>query len=168
MKIREYRVTDNEGIFQLFYDTVHTVNAKDYTKEQLDVWARKDVDISSWCVPFLTDYAVVMEDENRIVGFGNIMEDENRIVGFGNITDSGYIDRLFTHRKAQGKGVGGRISDCLEQHAWTHGVTKITVYASITARPFFEKRGYSLVRENDVRRGNETLINYLMEKNLAQ
>lgn len=39
MVIREYQPLDCEILAELFYNTVHTVNAKDYTKEQLDVWA---------------------------------------------------------------------------------------------------------------------------------
>ncbi len=34
--------------FSLAYNTVHTVNAKDYTKEQLDVWATGIVDLEKW------------------------------------------------------------------------------------------------------------------------
>lgn len=30
---------DCEEISILFYETVHTVNAKDYSRQQLDVWA---------------------------------------------------------------------------------------------------------------------------------
>ncbi len=33
IKLREYKTTDNEQLEQLFYNTVHSVNAKDYTKE---------------------------------------------------------------------------------------------------------------------------------------
>lgn len=33
MIIREYQPTDCEEIAQLFYNTIHTINAKDYTKE---------------------------------------------------------------------------------------------------------------------------------------
>ena len=33
---------------ELFYQTVHSVNAKDYTKEQLDAWAIGEVDLQAW------------------------------------------------------------------------------------------------------------------------
>lgn len=38
MLIREYQSSDCKELVELFYNTVHTVNAKDYTKEQLNVW----------------------------------------------------------------------------------------------------------------------------------
>ncbi len=35
MLIREYQKSDCKELTELFYNTVHTVNAKDYTKEHL-------------------------------------------------------------------------------------------------------------------------------------
>jgi len=40
MIIRKYQPSDCKELTELFYNTVHIVNAKDYTKEQLDVWAQ--------------------------------------------------------------------------------------------------------------------------------
>lgn len=37
-------------------------------------------------------------------------------------------------------------------------------HASITARPFFEKRGYRVIREQLVERRGEKLKNFVMEK----
>lgn len=37
--IRSYRSTDVEEMAQLFYHTVHHVNAADYTPGQLQAWA---------------------------------------------------------------------------------------------------------------------------------
>ena len=36
---------DCKTLTELFYHTVHTVNAKDYTEEQLNVWATKQMDL---------------------------------------------------------------------------------------------------------------------------
>ena len=41
--------------------------------------------------------------------------------------------------------------------------TKIITHASITAKPFFEKRGYSVVTEQFVERSGVFLKNYIME-----
>lgn len=45
MFIRNYESTDCKELAELFYNTVHTINAKDYTKEQLDAWASGQVDL---------------------------------------------------------------------------------------------------------------------------
>ncbi|MBC5997650.1 GNAT family N-acetyltransferase [Romboutsia ilealis] len=39
MEIREYKTSDCNEIADLFYNTVHYINSKDYTEEQLNVWA---------------------------------------------------------------------------------------------------------------------------------
>ena len=48
------------------------------------------------------------------------------------------------HKDFQNQGVATAICDELEQHAKKFGLQKISVHASITAKPFFEGRGYVL------------------------
>ena len=72
MNIRKYQLSDCKEIADLFYNTVHTVNAEDYTKEQLDVWADGNVDLVDWNNSFLEHYTVVATDNGIIVGFGDI------------------------------------------------------------------------------------------------
>ena len=47
MVIRRYKSLDCKVLAELFYNTVHIVNAKDYTKdytkEQLDVWQQEQL-----------------------------------------------------------------------------------------------------------------------------
>ena len=73
---------------------------------------------------------------------------------------------LYVHRDRQNQGIGTALAAALEQEAHARGWRAIRTYASLTARPFFEGRGYSVVRENTaVRRGVE-LKNFLVEKPL--
>ena len=48
MIIRKYQPSDCKELTELFYNTVHNVNARDYTKEQLNVWATGQVDLEKW------------------------------------------------------------------------------------------------------------------------
>lgn len=41
MTLREYLPEDIEQILKLFYNTVHMVNAADYSPAQLDAWRPK-------------------------------------------------------------------------------------------------------------------------------
>ncbi len=148
MIIRMYQASDCKELTNLFYNTVHSVNAKDYTKEQLDVWATGTVDLKEWDKSFTEHYTVVAIDNNIIVGFGDIDK-------------TGYLDRLYVHADYQGKGVATAICNRLEQAVQG----KITTHASITAKPFFEKRGYKVVKEQQVERQGIYLINFCMEKN---
>lgn len=148
MEIREYQTNDCKELAELFYNTVHFINEKDYTKEQLNVWATGDIDIDAWNQSFLNHYTLVATDKNIIVGFGDI-------------DHTGYLDRLYVHKDYQGLGIATALCDRLEKK---FKAEKITVHASITAKPFFEKRGYRVIKEQEVIRQNVRLINYIMEK----
>ena len=65
------------------------------------------------------------------------------------------------HKDFQVQGVASAICERLEAIITTD---KITTHASITAKPFFEKRGYRVVKEQQVIRNAVCLTNYLMEK----
>lgn len=147
MFIRKYQSSDCKELTELFYNTVHTVNAGDYTKEQLDVWAPEQADLEKWDQSLQANYSVVAVENEKIARFGDIDK-------------AGYLDRLFVHADCQRKGIGAAICNQLEQAV--EGT--ITVHASITARPFFEKRGYEAVREQQVVRQGIYLTNYVMMK----
>ena len=87
-----------------------------------------------------------------------------KIAGYGNIDDTGYLDHLYIHSDFQGQGIATAICQELERYAFSQHAPKITVHASITARPFFEKRGYRVLREQQVERQGVLLTNYEMEK----
>lgn len=148
MEIREYKSTDCKALAQLFYDTVHTVNARDYSEEQLEAWAPGERNLAAWNESFSGHYALVAVEENEIAGFGDIDK-------------TGYLDRLYVHKDYQGKGIAAAICDSLE--GAFKGQT-VTTHASVTARPFFEKRGYRVVREQQVERRGVVLTNYVMKK----
>jgi len=145
--IRQYQPSDCIELTKLFYNTVHTVNAKDYAKEQLDVWATGQVDLEKWNQSLQEHFSVVAVEGKMIAGFGDIDK-------------TGYLDRLYVHADYQGKGIATAICNQLEQAVQG----SIYTHASITARPFFEKRGYKVIRKQQVERQGIVLINYVMEK----
>ncbi len=147
MFIREYQPSDCKELTELFYNTVHTVNAKDYPKEQLDVWAIGQVDLKKWNQSLQEHFSIVAVDDDIIVGFGDIDK-------------TGYFDRLFVHSGYQRKGIATAICNRLESVVQENIVT----HASTTARPFFEKRGYKVVKEQQVDRQGIFLTNFVMIK----
>lgn len=147
MIIRKYQSADCKELTELFYHTVHTVNAKDYTKEQLDVWATGKADLEQW-------------DRSLQEHFSLIAVDEGIIVGFGDIDSTGYLDCLYVHKDYQRKGIAAALCEALEKAV----PNRIITHASITARPFFENRGYKVITEQQVVRQNIPLTNFIMEK----
>ncbi|WP_154516651.1 GNAT family N-acetyltransferase [Velocimicrobium porci] len=148
MLLRMYNTSDCEFLAELFYQTVHNVNAKDYTKEQLDVWATGNVNLNEWDKSFLAHFTIVAI-KNEI------------IVGFGDIDKTGYLDRLFVHKDYQRQGIASAICDELEQRV---NANKIITHASITAKTFFEQRGYRVIKGQQVIKNGISLTNYVMEK----
>lgn len=147
MFIREYQPSDCTELARLFYNTVHAVNKKDYTDKQLDVWATGTVDLERWNRSFLEHYTLVAVEGNLLVGFGDIDK-------------TGYLDRLYVHKDFQGQGIATAICNGLEQAV----NQTIIVHASITAKPFFEKRGYTVIKEQQVERQGILLTNFVMKK----
>ena len=147
MEIRKYKQSDCRILTDLFYHTVHTVNAKDYTKEQLDVWADGKADLKKWNRLLQEHYSIVAVENETIAGFGDI-----------DLT--GYLDHLFVHADYQGKGIATAICDQLEQAVQGN----ITTHASIKAKAFFEKRGYRVLKEQQIERQGIFLTNYVMVK----
>lgn len=148
MVIRSYRSSDCPTLARIYYDTIHAVNAADYTKAQLDAWATGNVDLQVWDEYFLARHSFVAEMDGKIVGFSDM-------------DDSGYLGRLYVHKDYQGLGIGKALCDAAE-NAVT--VPKYTLHSSITARPFYEKRGYRTVEMRQMERKDQLLTIYVMEK----
>ena len=124
------------------------MNAKDYTQEQLDAWATGEVDLQAWDASFREHRTIVATESGKIVGFGDM-------------DGNGYLDRLYVHKDYQGQYIASAICNELERFA---AGTPLTTHASITAKPFFLRRGYRVVRQQEVIRHGVALTNFVMEK----
>ena len=154
--LREYTSKDCVEIMQLFYDTIHSVNAVDYNESQLNAWAPKEIDssLTYWDNRFLQDSTVVAEKDGVIIGVGTLKFPD-------------YFDMLYVHKECQRVGVATLIADKIEKIFRDNNIAIITTDASITAKPFFVKRGYVVLKEQSVEIRGQHLINYKMQKMLA-
>lgn len=155
MRIRPYTAADCPAVLALFYHTVHTVNRHHYTPDQLDAWAPADPDAARWDSSLRQHTALVAEDEaGCLLGFADMD------------VAAGYLDRLYVAAGCQRQGVGTALCDALE--GLLAPGTQVTVHASLTARPFFEARGYRVVRQQQVERQGVALTNFVMEKPVTE
>lgn len=148
MTLRPYQTGDLAAIAGLFYESVHTLCRGDYTKEQLDAWAPGPIDEEAWDASFRAHHTLVAEENGALLGFADMAED-------------GYLDRLYVHPAHTRKGVASALLAALEQAC---PAKAFTTHASMTARPFFEKRGYRVEKEQQVVRRGVTLTNFVMKK----
>lgn len=157
MKIRRYQPADIQAVVNLFYDTIHTVNRRDYSLEQVEAWAPPDERQQRERLlhdSLSTQIAYVAETRGQI------------IAGFADLTPHGKVDRLFTHWEYQRQGVASALLKQLESEARALGLQELETEASITARPFFEHHGFEMQREQTIERRGVQLTNYRMAKKL--
>ena len=140
---------------KLFYDTVHSVCARDYTPGQLDAWAPRDDRHLAQIAGKLAEQQAIGVKECGI------------LVGFGSLDDEGDIDMLFVHKDRQGQGIAKTILHELEHLAMKRDKQVVSTFASVTARPFFERMSYVVVRKNIVDRDGVSLVNYLMSRQFS-
>lgn len=154
-QIRLATERDAEAMARLFYETVHTINVRDYTPEQVQAWAP---------APRTGEEMRRRQQDKRVW----VAEDGARLIGFIELDADGHIDCMYCHKDYQGRGVGSQLLSELESHAAQAGLTRLYVEASITARPFFERRGFHLIREQQVERQSVRLTNFVMERSLER
>lgn len=153
MNIRFYQKSDALSLAQLFFNTIRTVNRQHYSDEQVKAWAP---DLSTWDMQ-----AWEKKFENKWVF---VAQDGDVLAGFGELEPNGHIDRFYIAESAVGKGVGRIIYKAIEQMAYDQKIDRLFVEASITAKPFFAKMGFKLVKEQTVGRNDVFFTNFVMEK----
>lgn len=145
-----------EEIVALFYGTVHSVNAADYLPEQLAAWAPEALrqeKVEQWRVSLAENKTFVAWKDGKLAGFADLAAD-------------GKLDRLYVHQDYQGQGIAGRLLREIEQEARRQKVVELKVEASITAKPFFEHCGFTVIEPQTIERRDVRLKNYRMAKAL--
>lgn len=152
--IRDYERGDCSAITVLFYETVHSVNSKDYSGEQIRAWATEVPDAGAWHSRMVRRCTLVAEEDGHVIAFAELERD-------------GHLDMLYCRKDAIGRGVGWHLYQAVEKRATVLGLKRIFAEASITARPFFERQGFILRRQRTVTRGGVEMTNFAMEKQIT-
>ena len=152
--IRVALQSDTVELKQLFQNTVLAINRRDYSQAEVEDWASCGDNLANIEDMIKTHYFIVAVNQ------------QSEIVGFSSITPQGYLHSMFVHKDFQGKGIATVLLNEIEQYAITNGIVRITSEVSLTARPFFEKRGY-IVEEKQKRKANQlSLTNFWMAKQM--
>jgi GNAT superfamily N-acetyltransferase len=152
--VRRYRSSDLAGLIALFRDTVRRINGRDYSQQQVLAWAPDDIDARRWRHRF----------DNKEVWVADL---DGAPVGFVDVARDGLIDMLYVHADHQGVGIASRLLRTVEASARTHGLLRLFTEASITARPFFEHRGFRVIAPQRMVRWAQEFLNYRMDKALG-
>lgn len=149
--IRAYRPADLDAVIAVFVGAVREVASRDYAPAQIDAWARVDRD--AWASRRLSRPTWV-----AVLG--------PSVIGFTDLEPDGHLDMMFVHPRHQGAGIATALLATVEAAARAHGLARIFTEASLTARPFFERRGFSVLAHQTVEKRGQTLANVRMEKML--
>jgi putative acetyltransferase len=151
IKVRKAVHNDAKSMASIYFNTIRTINSKDYNASRIEAWSGPAPDPEKW-----------MRRLKKNRTFTACIGDE--VVGFAEFEPDGYIDAFYVHHKFQGKGVASLLLNQIEAEAVKLGVSKLYLEASITALPFFLRRGFRVLKEQDVWRNGEMFRNYQMEK----
>lgn len=149
---RAYQPADAKALAAIFYHTIHQINCQDYTQAQLDVWAPKTrLDHTGWVSKW-----------EKLVPIVAVVDEQ--VVGFTEFEPTGHIDCFYVHHEWIGKGVGTALMQTVELQAAEKNIRRLYLESSITAKPFFEAKGFKVLKQQTIERKGVSLTNFVMEK----
>lgn len=149
--LRPFRIEDGPSLLALFKDTIRRVTIRDYSPEQIRAWASDEIDPVAWTNRFSGRFAVVAECNQQLAGFAEL-------------EPNGHIDRFYVSADYQRHGVGRLMMGAIIDEAERLAMPRLFLEASITARPFFESKGFSVVAPQTVMCRGVDFLNYRMEQ----
>ena len=134
MIIRRFREDDAEKVSALIIHTLKTSNSKDYSAEAVNAWEKKMQpagvsERASWT------HFYVAEECDTIIGCGAIGP------YWGSETESSLFT-IFVLPECQGKGIGRKIIETLEQDEYFFRAKRVEVPASFICVGFYIKLGF--------------------------
>jgi putative acetyltransferase len=151
--LRPFLAADTPVLAQIFRDAILELTEEDYDEAQRAAWIARADDEARFAESLASVLTLV-----ATVG--------KAPVGFVSLKGRDHIDMLYVHPTMAREGIGTLLCDAIEKLARARGVTRLSVDASDTARPLFEKRGYEARHRQTVSLGAEWLGNTRMEKKL--
>ncbi len=148
--MRKWTPTDAEASYAVYFDAVRNGGSDHYTRAQCEAWVPSPI-IPEWWLPRLSnETAWVTSDEHGLTGLIGLRSD-------------GYLDLFFVASRARGNGTAAALYEAFLKQARVDGITLPITHASLYLRPFLEKRGWTVVAREVVRRLNEDLERFEME-----
>ena len=155
MKLRCGTPQDLEAVLNLFVRSIREVACADYTGPQLDAWAASAENRDRWRAMLTGETGLrffLAEQDGVLCGFGSFLRSEE------------LLDHLYVSPDFQRRGAAALLSGQIEALAQRESCTALYTEASLTARGFFERRGYQVLQRQQVDRQGQLLTNFAMQK----
>jgi putative acetyltransferase len=153
VNIRRYQPSDLDAVMDVFRGSVRRIAIRDYSEAQVKAWAPDEPDRERWAARRASRPTWVAKIDGAIAGFTDLEPD-------------GHVDMMFVHPDHQGKGVADALLATVESEAARLGLERLHTEASITAKPFFERKGFRVIAPQTVSLRGQDFVNYRMEKRL--
>ncbi len=147
-------IQDLNDITSLFRQSIQKVASKDYSAQEIASWADGDKYTDNWLKRIDTHYYLLVKMKESLVGMASL-------------DNSGYLDVIYIHPDYQGLGIASELLIKMEEKARQDGHDKITSDVSITAKPFFLHKGYTVIQPQLVLCRGVVLRNYNVMKKLV-
>ena len=148
---RKALISDLGALQNLFVNSIQNSCQNDYSAEQIRVWCASIQNTTRWERSLRDDFFLVAEQSGQLIGFASL---QNLF----------YLDFLYVHPQFQKQGVAGQLYQLLEAEAMHNKVAMLQTEASITAKRFFVKKGFSEQAKQEIVIDDISLINFKMTK----
>jgi putative acetyltransferase len=153
MLVRNFRIGDEAALHQVFLSAIHGIAINDYTLEQVEAWAPKNLDPVLWA--------------DRMRGIAPfVAEIDGKLIAYADVQASGYIDHFFVSAPFARQKVGSKLMRRIHEEATIKGMRVLTSDVSRTAQPFFGHWGFEVVEERRPVMRGVGIPNALMKKEL--
>ncbi|WP_432541482.1 GNAT family N-acetyltransferase [Kineococcus sp. SYSU DK002] len=153
LSVRSWETADTAPTREVFRRSVHRTAADHCSPEQRDAWAPAEADLAEW-------------GRARARAGTRVAVRDGEVAGFTDLSADGHIGMFSVHPDHGRRGVGAALLDDVLRTAADRGLTRLTVDASLTARPFFQRAGFTVVHEQRVHRGGQEFTNVAMRLDL--
>ena len=148
LTIRMYEERDFPALCALFLRAVKETARADYSHRKIAGWAQFDEE--RWRQKLAASCVLIAIKDASPVGFITAVDD--------------YIDLLFVSPDYSRQGVASALLNTLLRQLPER---VYTVEASITAKPFFARHGFTVIQPQEVEARGERFLNYLMRRQIG-
>ena len=134
MKIRLIRDEDYVACVRLHRQTIRNVNSKDYPEDVIRAWSSLNEKRMRTGASNVKRWVAI--ENNKIIGFVDHHILRCEILG------------LYVHKDYMGRGVGSRLLKTAEASLKKRGCKKIEIESSVTAKPFYQKSEYKVIKKS--------------------
>ncbi len=149
MKIRKARLKDAEEISILRKNTFKEINSRDYPKEHILIFNKKNT----------VKKILKKIKENDMFCIVNKGKIQGTVYLKGDLIGGLYVRHDYIRKK-----IGSRLLRFIEDYARKKGIKKVKLYSTKYGYPFYSKNNYNLVRKGFWSINNSRVMNYNMEK----